>query len=444
MRTIQLWNEGWVFEQEGATRAVTLPHTWNAQDGTDGGNDYYRGNCWYRKEFKKPTTRPDEEIWVEFGGAAMTAEVSLNGKILAIHEGGYSTFRANLTDNLLENNVLTVAVNNGKNRCVYPQKADFTFYGGLYRDVKLITVPNKHFELGFHGAQGIKVTPMLSDDLQTATVTVKTWHNATSVAILLDGEVQIVKDTAVFTLQHPHLWNGKADPHLYTATATLPGGDEVSVEFGIRNIGFDAEQGFSLNNKPLRLCGVARHQDRQGLGSALTKKEHEEDLALMLEMGANTVRLAHYQHDQYFYDLCDKAGLVVWAEIPYISEHMPEGRNTSHHHGARVYAGRWRAVCVAAGHSQLQPLLRLVLGRIGRQRRLVRQLPCKAPQRCDWPFGIRRRWQPTLSNGNPRKRRLDGRLSGALSRASAQNVERTPLHLGNALLERVRFWRRWT
>ena len=327
MRTLTLFNDDWIFEKEGRAETVSLPHTWNAKDGTDGGNDYYRGTCTYRKRFPRPKT--DGEVWLECRGAAMTAEVCLNGQFLARHEGGYSTFRVNLTEALREENELTVSVDNGKNRRVYPQKADFTFYGGLYRDVYLITVPKEHFQLDHFGGCGVKVTPVLSGDLCHASVTVKTWHNAESVNITVNGESKTVRDTAVFEIENPRLWNGKQDPFLYTAVAKLPGGDEVKVDFGIRKIDFDAQKGFLLNNKALRLCGTARHQDREGLGSALTKKEHEEDLALLLEMGVNTVRLAHYQHDQYFYDLCDRAGLIVWAEIPYITEHMPEGRENT-------------------------------------------------------------------------------------------------------------------
>lgn len=329
MRRITLFNDNWTFIKENTAETVTLPHTWNAKDGTDGGNDYYRGTCEYRKRFARPELSEGEELWIEFRGAAMTAEVFLNGTKLARHEGGYSTFRANLTPALRDENELTVTVDNGKNDHVYPQKADFTFYGGLYRDVYLIVVPNEHFALDNCGAPGIRVTPVLSDDLKTATVTVETWHNAEGVEITVNGETKAVKDTAVFTITKPRLWNGKADPWLYTATAKLPGGDEVSVDFGIRKIGFDAEKGFLLNNKVLRLCGAARHQDREGLGSALTKKEHEEDIRILLEMGANSVRLAHYQHDQYFYELCDRAGLIVWAEIPYITEHLKNGRENA-------------------------------------------------------------------------------------------------------------------
>ena len=330
MRQIINFNDNWRFAKPGeAQTLITLPHTWNAQDGTDGGNDYWRGTCEYRKSFACPKLNEGEELWIEFRGAAMTAEVFLNGQKLARHEGGYSTFRANLTPALQAENELLVTVDNGKNDRVYPQKADFTFYGGLYRDVYLITVPTEHFDLDYFGGCGVKVTPVLSDDLRRATVTVETWHNASSVEITVGGKTQTVEKTAVFEIEKPRLWNGKKDPFLYTTTARLPGGDEVSVNFGVRKIAFDAQKGFVLNNEPLRLCGAARHQDREGLGSALTRKEHEEDLALLLEMGANSVRLAHYQHDQYFYDLCDRAGMIVWAEIPYITEHMPTARENS-------------------------------------------------------------------------------------------------------------------
>lgn len=151
----------------------------------------------------------------------MTAEVRLNGQLIARHEGGCSTFRAELTPYLEENNTLEVSVDNGPNRRVYPQKADFAFYGGIYRDVYLVTVPREHFELGCCGTPGIKVTPILSDDLRTATVTVETWHNAESVDITVNGETKTVEKIARFTIEAPRLWDGKHDPYLYTATARL-------------------------------------------------------------------------------------------------------------------------------------------------------------------------------------------------------------------------------
>ncbi len=341
MRNTVCWNDGWVFFKDGQPEAgnlstgehVTLPHTWNAKDGQDGGDDYYRGTCWYAKNFERPALGEHEQLWLEFNGAAMTAEVFLNGKKLAHHEGGFSTFRVELTDALEDNNLLTVSADNSANNTVYPQKADFTFYGGLYRDVNLIVVPDTHFCLDYYGGSGIKVTPKVNVEDRTADVTVEAWVTGSAERVtFVTAEQTIaapVEDghaSAVFHLDNVHLWDGVEDPYLYTATASLDNGDMVSARYGCRTIAWDADKGFLLNGRVYRLCGAARHQDRQGLGNALTEKEHEEDMALLKEMGANTVRLAHYQHAQYFYDLCDENGMVVWAEIPYITAHMPEAR----------------------------------------------------------------------------------------------------------------------
>ena len=345
MRIVQNFNDAWEFFKENLTlqqlsdrhgQAVTLPHTWNATDGQDGGDDYYRGSCWYVKRFSAPPLSPESEVWLEFTGAAMTAEVYLNGTMLACHKGGFSTFRVDLTASLQQDNFLAVCVNNGKNRTVYPQKADFTFYGGLYRDVNLLIVPNIHFALDRWGSSGIQITPVVDLATKTADVTAEAWVSgaAQMVTFKIDGHSKTVPVTsghacAIFHLSSVHLWDGRNDPYLYQATAELESGDAVSTNFGCRQFTMDPEKGFLLNGSSYRLCGAARHQDRQGIGNALTPCEHEEDMALLLEMGANTVRLAHYQHDQYFYDLCDRYGIIVWAEIPYITEHLPEASSNA-------------------------------------------------------------------------------------------------------------------
>ena len=345
MRHTVLLQDGWRFAKTAEIPAacpenwqpVTLPHTWNAADGTDGGNDYWRGTACYCRRLTPPALAAGEQIWLEFEGAAMTAEVYLNGRKLARHAGGYSTFRVELTPALQEGgNLLAVLVDNSENDTVYPQKADFTFYGGLYRPVRLITVPAAHFALDYYGGPGLKVTPAVDLDTRTATVTVEAWVSGEAASVTfstagqtLTAPVENGHASAVFTLENVHLWDGVEDPYLYTVTASLDSGDSISVRYGCRTIGFDADKGFLLNGRVYRLCGAARHQDRQGLGSALTDAEHEEDLALLREMGANTVRLAHYQHAQHFYDLCDECGLVVWAEIPYITKHMENGRQNT-------------------------------------------------------------------------------------------------------------------
>lgn len=343
MRKKETLATGWYFMRQDVGAALTLahgsavvlPHTWNAEDGTDGGNDYYRGSCWYVKKFEVPVLVGSEELWAEFEGIAMTAEVFCNGKSLATHAGGYSTFRVNLTPVLQHGeNLLAVRVDNSENDTVYPQKADFTFYGGIYRPVHFITVPKAHFALGYHGSTALKVTPDVDLHCRRARITVEAFaENAEGETVTFSGAGQTFCATveaglakSVFVIENVHLWDGVEDPYLYTLTASLSSGDSISAQFGCRTIGFDAEKGFILNGRPYRLCGAARHQDRQRIGSALTDAEHDEDMALLREMGANTVRLAHYQHAQHFYDLCDTYGMIVWAEIPYITKHMENGR----------------------------------------------------------------------------------------------------------------------
>lgn len=336
MRTVLSLNNNWMFSKsqhrEDAV-SVTLPHTWNAVDGQDGGNDYYRGTCFYTRQLEIPQMNPGDEAWLEFKGAAHTAEVFLNGEKLCHHEGGYSTFRVKL-EGLEEENTLVVSVDNSDNDHVYPQKADFTFYGGLYRDVNLIVVPSSHFELGYCGTPGIKVTPTLDLETKSATVTVETWQNAAEVTVTVDGQSKTVPSVggyakAEFIIENAHLWDGVEDPYLYTATAVLPSGDSVSTRFGCRKFEIDPQKGFLLNGRSYPLRGGSRHQDWKGVGNALTLEHHKRDMEIIRELGANTLRLAHYQHAQEFYDLCDENGIVVWAEIPYITMHMINGRTNT-------------------------------------------------------------------------------------------------------------------
>ena len=313
MRKITTLTEGWRFlknavsAQEAYTAAargetVTLPHTWNAVDGQDGGNDYHRGICWYVRELAKDETAGDR-LFLELNGAAHTCEVYLNGEKLCRHEGGYSTFRVELTEKLGEKNTLAISVDNGSNDYVYPQKADFTFYGGLYRAVNLIAVPAEHFELLKDGTPGIKVTPAVDLEKKTATVTVETWHNAASVDITVNGETKTTERCAQFVIENVRLWDGVDDPWLYTAAAKLPSGDEVSCRFGCRVFTCDPEKGFFLNGRSYPLRGVSRHQDLKGRGNALSYEDHAADMAIIRELGANTLRLAHYQHAQEFYQM---------------------------------------------------------------------------------------------------------------------------------------------
>ena len=351
MRNIINFNAKWAFSKlateiptaiDKKWDFVNLPHSWNAIDGQDGDNDYFRGTAYYAKSFMKNDLPESERYYIEIKGANSSADLYLNGEKLAHHDGGYSTWRVDLTDKLSLSNMLVIAVDNAANETVYPQMADFTFYGGIYRDVNIICVNDSHFDLDYYGGPGIKVTPQIEGDNAKVEVEVYLTNSKIGQSVrysIIDKEGGVVASveadaTKVYLdIDNVHLWNGKKDPYLYTAKAELVEDnkviDEVSARFGCRTFEIDPERGFILNGEEYPLRGVSRHQDRWGLGNALLPEHHEEDIELICEMGATTIRLAHYQHDQYFYDLCDEKGLVIWAEIPYISKHMPTGRENT-------------------------------------------------------------------------------------------------------------------
>lgn len=344
MRINKLLPDNWRFKKDMATvpavlptewETVTLPYTWNGKDGQDGGNDYFRGTgCFVRAVSRAEL--PDGAVhYIQFDGVNSSADVFWNGEKIAHHDGGYSTFRARIPE-IRDENLLTVLADNAPGDTVYPQLADFTFYGGIYREVTLIGVAEQHFDLEYYGAPGIAVTPQVHGT--DAEIQIETYVQTEKVCalryeILADGEIvwQGSTDTEnrslTAVLSNVHLWDGVNDPYLYTAKATLlcdgEAVDSVSARFGCRSFQIDSQKGFILNGRPYPLRGVSRHQDRPEIGNALTLEHHKADIDLICEMGANTVRLAHYQHAQAFYDLCDEKGLVVWAEIPYISKHLP-------------------------------------------------------------------------------------------------------------------------
>ena len=323
-----------LFAKEGEQFApVALPHTWNAFDGQDGGADYWRGIGTYKIDLPNPTK--GKKQYIEIQGANHVATVYCNGRELGTHKGGFSTFRYDLTPAMKpEGNVLTVVVTNGVSD-IYPQNADFTFYGGLYRDVNFIEVNDAHFDLLLDGTNAVFVTPHNVGKTRVDLFPVNA-EGLNLKVTLKDAEGVVVGEAVTAASEHahvlidvknPHLWNGLVDPYLYTAEASIVDGEEVLdtvvITYGYRSFRVDAETGFYLNGKSLPLHGVARHQDRKDKGWAISKADHEEDIQLIKELGANTIRLAHYQHDQYFYDLCDKTGFVLWAEIPFISQFIP-------------------------------------------------------------------------------------------------------------------------
>ena len=351
MRQILNFNANWLFSKAAQSvpaslpadwESVQMPHSWNAVDGQDGGNDYYRGTAYYARKIVKSELPAAGRYYLEVQGANSSADVYLDGEKKAHHDGGYSTWRVDLTDALKDESLLVIAVDNAPNETVYPQMADFTFYGGIYRDVNIICVNESHFDLDHFGGPGLAVTPEIEG--KDAKVTVEAWisnkKSGQTVRYTLHKQcgcevacVETEETKAVMEIKDVHLWHGRKDPYLYTAKVELLENGEVidcvSARFGCRTFKIDPENGFILNGEEYPLRGVSRHQDRWGIGNALLPEHHKEDIDLICEVGATTIRLAHYQHAQYFYDLCDERGLVIWAEIPYISKHMPGGRENT-------------------------------------------------------------------------------------------------------------------
>ena len=348
MRTIINLNAEWLFKKDCADilcndgEAINLPHSWNAEDGQDGGNDYFRGTCLYKKTLKKADLPTADRYYLEFCGANSSADLFVGGDKLVHHDGGYSTWRVDITASLADETEIAVLVDNAANDTVYPQMADFTFYGGIYRNVNLICVNETHFDLDYYGGPGLMITPVVEGKDATVTVEVFVTNRKDGQKLVYtvydadEKELDKIESTetkVTFTMADVHLWNGRKDPYLYCCEVEIMDGDtvidNVCNRFGCRSFRIDPDNGFILNGEEYPLRGVSRHQDRWGFGNALLPEHHEEDIDLICEVGATTIRLAHYQHDQYFYDLCDERGLVIWAEIPYISKHMPTGRENT-------------------------------------------------------------------------------------------------------------------
>lgn len=324
-------NEGWKFRYGWNFAGpkwvpVTLPHTWNSAD-KEGEHPYTRTLGIYKTTL---TARPEwkgKRVFLRFKGAATVADVMVGNRWLGQHRGGYTAFCYEITDLIAEgkNVPVRVRVSNAETSDVLPLSGDFTIFGGLYRGVELIVTDPVCISPLDHGSSGVTVRQdALSDSEARLTVRVCLSNPSgqeQTVSVSVDGktfEGKGVAEVAIpVTLSNPRRWDGIRDPFLYTLTATV-GADSVTETFGVREIHVDPDRGFFLNGRHLKLRGVCRHQEWEGRLSALTEAEHLRDVEIMRDMGANAVRLAHYPQAKEIYDACDRAGLVVWAEIPFV------------------------------------------------------------------------------------------------------------------------------
>ena len=348
-RICKFLDDNWMFRfshqvEKGTGVRITLPHTWNAQDALSGKLDYKRGIGNYERTLYIDSQWKGKRLFLRFEGVNSIANVFINGKCLGEHKGGYSAFVFEITDKVDygKNNKLLVRVSNAERLDVMPLVGDFNMYGGIYRGVKLIVTESACISLQDYASPGVYLTQQqVSPDEAEISATVLLSNRLAKRDVVVrvevkDGQRVISRHEQQMTLEKekdekvvfpikiesPHLWNGKRDPFMYQTETTLWSDgrllDKVVQPLGIRFFRIDPDKGFFLNGEYLKLHGVCRHQDRPELGNALRKEHHEEDTHIMLEMGVNAVRLAHYQQSEDMYDLMDKTGIIAWAEIPFV------------------------------------------------------------------------------------------------------------------------------
>ena len=369
-RESQLLTDGWRFSlsdasdaaktdfDDGGWQSVSLPHNWGWQEA-QAGKKIFRGSGWYRRELLAPPAI-GKRFFLRFEGATLVADVYLNGKFVSEHRGGFGAFCFEITKFLSDSgtNLLAVRVDNTQAPDIAPLAGDFSVYGGLYRPVRLIVTGAENISLTDHGSSGVAwLQTSVTATQAVLDVTAQISSGTTNkpplkiVASVVDADGKIVasseksfspakRETAPYflrvTVPQPHLWNGRKDPYLYTAVVELRSSDgavldTVEEPLGLRSYYIDPDKGFFLNGQPYHLHGVNRHQDYMDEGWAISQTNIDEDIALLKEIGVTVVRCCHYQHADYFYSQCDKAGILVWAELPQVNiiRDTPEFKNTS-------------------------------------------------------------------------------------------------------------------
>ncbi|BDD12174.1 beta-galactosidase (plasmid) [Fulvitalea axinellae] len=350
-RAIDL-NKGWDFKpfyvvaKQTPSEKVDIPHTWNNKDGQSGKLDYYRGMCTYNKSVEIGNELKGKRLFIKFEGVNTVATVLINGKWVGEHRGGYTAFTYDITPYVKfgQKNGIEVRVNNAYQEDIMPLLGDFNFYGGIYRPVSLLVMEQACITPLDYSGPGVYLRQIeVSDKKALVEVKTKVLNNFDKAedfevkTVVLDDKGATIAETnsklrvpagqtyetaKKFEVHNPHLWNGKEDPFAYKTVTTLTHKgktlDTVEQPMGLRYYHVDANEGFFLNGKHLKLRGVCRHQDREDKGNAVSNADHEEDVAIMNEMGVNSIRLSHYPHAPYFYDLLDKNGYVVWSEIPFV------------------------------------------------------------------------------------------------------------------------------
>lgn len=349
-RNVQSLNAGWEFtstQHPEKNELVNIPHTWNAEDAFRGGKEYFRGKGIYKKAFYAPEEWKNNRIYLKFEGSNQITTLFINEQYIGEHRGGYTGFVFDISEAVNPNaeNSIRVEVDNSHNPDIPPLDADFNFYGGIYRDLWLITTPKVHFETANEATGNLLIrTPDVSDqvgklEIETNIVNNSTENQESEVRIdIYDPEARPLKTLRKtiflkagetkkinfsYSVDYPELWS-PSSPKLYQVESSISSKglkkDIIDSKFGFRWFKADPEKGFFLNGKPLKLIGANRHQDFERLGNALPNELHRRDYEMIKEMGANFIRTAHYPQDPEVYRSCDELGLLAWSEIPVIND----------------------------------------------------------------------------------------------------------------------------